>query len=75
MLFRSKPWLNLDENGEPSEFGTIENPDNAKNRQTDYLKIHFSSSKTLNYLSNGMVSTEFAYIIGTQLYTDFKLFG
>ena len=70
-----KPWLNLDKNGEPSEFGTIENPDNAKNRQTDYLRVHFSSSKTLHYLSNDIVSADFAYIIGTQLYTDFKLFG
>ena len=70
-----KSWSNLDENGKPSEFGTIENPNNAKNIQISYLRTHFKGWKALHYLSNDLIETPFAYIIGTQLYTDFKLFG
>ena len=47
---------------------------NAKNSQTKYLLNHFTS-KHLKYLSNGILETDFAFIIGTQLYTDFALFG
>lgn len=49
--------------------------DNTKNVQITYLMNHFSKNKEMSYLSNGIIETDFAYIIGTPLYTDFKLFG
>mgnify|MGYP003303251428 CR=1 FL=1 len=65
----------LDGKGNLKKVGSITHPYNTKNGQIYYIANHFPLNYCIRYLSNSLYEDENMVIIGSTLYTDFKLFG